>query len=225
MPQLPPCFSNTSRAPKKFVFLSASQVKVKKFQLSLGMLVVHPEAMAVTSASGHQQLASHSPFPEPHCSLPEPDSFHQALANLPVQRRHSSFLCPSWRQKSWTLFRMTKKILMYCTIVMWRAWFYVLGVKSFKAFSVEPSLISTRKTVSATCQVQLSMLVKEALHYDIPFPRYQNLQTDRHTHTHTPNGCTIQMQHKPDRNTTRTLSAFNGNGTRAFHKPLLEDWQ
>ena len=52
-----------------------------------------------------------------------------------------------------------------------------------KVFSLQPHFVSTREAASATCQAKLSVLVKEAWRYEVPFPRTLKLQTDRQTHT------------------------------------------
>ena len=53
--------------------------------------------------------------------------------------------------------------------------------KVLMAFLLKPSILSTREAVGATRQAKLSTMVPEAWHYDVPFPRCQKLQTDRHT--------------------------------------------
>ena len=61
----------------------------------------------------------------------------------------------------------------------------VNGEKVLKAFLLEPRVVSTREAAGATRQAKLSMLVKAAWRYDLPFPRSWKLQTHAHTHTHT----------------------------------------
>ena len=95
-PQLPPRFNEASHAAKTFFFLTASVLKVKKFQSFPGKLVVCPEAGGsdLSKADGGYLATAHSP--NSTAGFPERHSFHSALAKFPRQRRRSSsLLCPS----------------------------------------------------------------------------------------------------------------------------------
>ena len=81
-------------------------------------------------------------------------------------------------------FQKDDQLVKQCIVIIWRAWFvthYMYLWKVPKAFSLKPSFTSTWKAVSATHQVKLSMLVKEAWCYNIRLLKSQKLQT--HTQT------------------------------------------
>ena len=58
-------------------------------------------------------------------------------------------------------------------------------LKCSKGFSPHSRVMSTRKAVGATHQAKHSKSVKEACYYNVPFLRFQTLQTDREVDTHT----------------------------------------
>ena len=58
---------------------------------------------------------------------------------------------------------------------------HVTCEKVLKALSLEACIATTQEAVGTTRQVKLFTVVKVAWCYDIPLPRTQKLQTDRHT--------------------------------------------
>ena len=67
----------------------------------------------------------------------------------------------------------------------------VTNEKVLKAKLLNPRVVPTREAVVATHQVKLSMLVKAAWHYDLPFPRSWKSQT--HTQNTTINIIDIHV--------------------------------